>query len=256
MTADVHTAKENGVLVLQLTRAQKKNAITAAMYADLAAALTAAETDSDVRSVMITGEDGVFTAGNDLADFLANPPLDQSAPVFQFIAALANATLPYVAAVDGPAVGIGTTLLLHCDFVVLTPRARLQLPFVNLGLVPEAGSSYLLPKMLGHARAAELLLLGDPVTAEDAVRLGFANRIVPAEQLQQTALDLAHRLAAKPPAALRASKRLLRQDRDHLLAVMREEARQFAERLVSAEAREAFSAFLEKRAPDFSRSTP
>lgn len=252
MSEQIELRRDGRVLIARLVRPQKRNAMTGAMYAALAEALSEAETDPDIRAVAILGDAGCFTAGNDIGDFLDRPPLEPEAPVLGFLRALAGATVPLVAGVDGDAVGIGTTMLLHCDLVLVTGRARLRLPFVDLGLVPEAGSTWLLPRMLGHARAAELLLLGAPFDGARAVALGIANRQVAPDALEAETLDVARALAAKPPQAMRQTKSLLRGERASIDEAMAAELALLAERMVSAEAREAFSAFLEKRPPDFS----
>ena len=251
MTDAIRIERIDGILSLTFNRPEKKNAVTADMYAALAAALTDAEDDGVTRAVLFRGAAQQFSAGNDLGDFLDNPPADENAPVFDFLSALANASLPYVAAVDGVAVGIGTTLLLHCDFVLITERARLQMPFVNLGIVPEAASTMLLPLLVGHARAAELLLLGAPIDGARAVALGLANRVVPAEQLDDEAIAIARALASKAPGALRAAKALMRAAPKPIGEVMKEEAAILSRLLRSPESREAFAAFLEKRPPRF-----
>lgn len=248
----VEIGRDGAVMTIRLCRPDKKNAITAAMYARMADALDELNRDDALRAGLFLGTDGIFTAGNDLSDFLQHPPAGEDAPVFRFISALPRAEKPLVAAVDGPAVGVGTTMLLHCDLVYVTARTRLQMPFVNLGLLPEAGSSYLLPRLLGHARAAELVMLGEPVDGETAVRLGLANRLVAPEQIEETARAAARALAEKPPAAVRITKRLLKSDRAAVEAALKREGEEFVGRLQSAEAREAFAAFLEKRKPDFS----
>lgn len=253
MTEHVTTRIEDGVLCISLQRVEKKNALTSQMYAALADTLQRAASDRAVRVALIAGAEGVFTAGNDLEDFLRNPPLDEQAPVHRFISLLATTDLPLVAAVDGAAVGIGTTMLLHCEQVFASERARFILPFVNLGLVPEAGSSMLLVESCGYRKAAELLMLGEAIDAAEALACGIVSRIVPAAELYATALSAARQLAAKPRAALRATKRLMRRPREPLEQRLQAENRIFAECLESAEAREAFSAFLEKRVPDFSR---
>lgn len=250
MTAHVEIGRDGHVLLLRFARPDKRNAITAGMYARLAEALREAEDDPGIHVAVVAGSGGSFTAGNDLRDFLESPPVDPSAPVFGFLTALAGSTVPLVAAVDGDAVGIGTTMLLHCDMVLATARARFRLPFVDLGLVPEAGSTLLLPRIMGHSRAAELLMLGDDFGGERAVALGIVNRLVSPEALEAEAMALAARLAAKPPRALRETKRLLK-DAAAVDAAMRREVEVFVSRLVSAEAREAFQAFAEKRRPDF-----
>jgi enoyl-CoA hydratase/carnithine racemase len=251
---NILTETKDGVARIEIDRPDKKNALTAAMYQAMADAIKAAEADSKVRVVLIHGKADLFTAGNDLQDFLDNPPRDDKRPVFQFLYGISQAQKPIVAAVAGPAVGIGTTMLLHCDLVYAAPNARLQLPFVNLGLVPEAASSLLLPALIGYQRAAELLLLGEPFTAQKAKDFGLVTEVVPEDQLFDTAMAQAKKLAAKPAASLRLSKRLMKQGQ--LAAVAQQiklESEHFRERLDSPEAKEAFSAFLEKRKPDFSR---
>jgi enoyl-CoA hydratase/carnithine racemase len=244
----------DGVAELRFNRAEKKNAITADMYAAMADGLARAEGDEAVRAVIIGGEGGAFTAGNDLADFLQRPAqAEDTPPVRRFMTALSRAEKPVVAAVDGLAIGIGTTLLLHCDLVVASTRAKFQTPFVNLGLVPEFASSLLLPARVGPQRAAELLLLADMLDAETAHRFGLVNRVVEPDALEAAAMEFAQRLAAKPPEALRQSKRLMRADPATIDTRIAEENEVFARQLRSPEAREAFQAFLEKRAPDVSR---
>jgi enoyl-CoA hydratase/carnithine racemase len=248
------TERSGGVLRVELNRPEKKNAISIAMYRALVDALDSAGADRQVRAVLLHGQPGIFTSGNDLADFLADPPRGEDSPPFRFLRVLARLEKPVVAAVSGAAIGIGTTLLLHCDLVYAASGTRFQLPFANLGLTPEAGSSLLLPRLAGRHRAAELLLLGEPFTAEAARELGLVNEVLAPEALLETAAAKARALAARPPAALRAAKSLMQQalaaDLDPAMA---REAKAFAERLVSPEAKEAFSAFLEKRKPDFSR---
>ncbi len=253
MTQEILIHEAGGVLELCFNRPDKKNAITGAMYGALTAALKDASTRSTVRAVLVTGEGNIFTAGNDIKDFLAmsGGGLD-GAPPGRFIRALATFSKPLVAAVNGPAIGIGTTLLLHCDLVYASPAASLSVPFVDLGLVPEAGSSALLPLRVGFARAAALLLLGEPMEAEAARAAGLVNAVVPAGDLLEHARAQARKLAAKPPAALAATRVLMRSEPGALLAQMDREAAAFSEALRGAEAREAFTAFLERRAPDFS----
>lgn len=248
------TENRDGILRIEIDRPDKKNALTAVMYQAMADAIKVAETDTRVRVVLIHGKADLFTAGNDLQDFLDNPPRDDKRPVFQFLYGISQAQKPVVAAVAGPAVGIGTTMLLHCDLVYAAPNARLQLPFVNLGLVPEAASSLLLPALIGYQRAAELLLLGEPFSAQKAKEIGLVTEVVPADQLFDTAMAQAKKLASKPAASLRLTKRLMKQGQ--MAAVERQiklESDHFGERLGSPEAKEAFSAFLEKRKPDFSK---
>lgn len=250
----IKTATFNGVATLEIARPEKKNALTRAMYQAMADALRAATADGAVRAVLITGQPGIFTSGNDLEDFMAQPPRDQNSPVFQFMQALLDCDKPVVAAVTGGAVGIGTTLLLHCDLVYVSDEARLAMPFVGLGLVPEFGSSLLIPQLVGSVKATEKLLLGDPFTGADAVDCGIANAVLPAAEVLPHARRMAERFNSLPPSAVRASKRLLREpQRAQLREVIRQEAEIFGQRLRSPEAHEAFTAFFEKRKPDFSR---
>jgi enoyl-CoA hydratase/carnithine racemase len=253
MTEQIITECRDGVLRVEFNRPDKKNAISIAMYQALTDALQSASGDAAVRAVLLHGKPEVFTSGNDLTDFLANPPRGENSPVFRFLRVLSHFEKPLVAAVSGVAIGIGTTLLLHCDLVYAASGTRFHLPFVNLGLAPEAASSLLLPRIIGWQRAAELLMLGEPFAAERARELGLVNEVVPPEDLFETAMSAAKKLAAKPPAALRSTKSLMKQG---LLSAIDEamarEGRAFGERLDSPEAREAFSAFLEKRKPDFS----
>jgi enoyl-CoA hydratase/carnithine racemase len=255
----IKTATLNGVLTIEIARPEKKNALTVAMYADMAAALRSAQSEGAVRAVLITGQPGVFTSGNDIEDFMARPPGQggseaQDSPVFQFMRALLECDKPVVAAVTGAAVGIGTTMLLHCDFVYVADDARLAMPFVALGLVPEYASSLLVPQLMGYRRAAEKLLLGDPFTAEQAVECGIANAVLPASEVTSHARRVAERFNALPPAAVRESKRLMREhQRAEILETIGTEGELFARRLGSPEAKEAFQAFFQKRKPDFSR---
>jgi enoyl-CoA hydratase/carnithine racemase len=249
----IATEHDGTILTVRLNRADKKNAITAAMYTAMAAALRAADTNQNVKVVIITGSGDSFTAGNDLKDFAENPPKDPGAPVFQFMDALAGFSKPVVAAVNGVAVGIGTTLLLHCDLVLAVPTAKFALPFVNLALVPEFASSLLLPRFVGMRKAQELLMSGDAFDASTAHVLGLVGALVAADQLESTAKSKATALAAKPPAALRQTKALLRGDLAQIKAVIAAEAKVFGERLQSAELQEAVSAFFAKRPADFSK---
>ncbi|MEO3692684.1 enoyl-CoA hydratase [Roseateles paludis] len=252
MTIKTYTL--NGVTTLEIARPEKKNALTMAMYQALADGLRAADADPAVRAVLITGQPGIFTSGNDLEDFMARPPQGEDAPVFQFQLALLDCGKPVVAAVTGGAVGIGTTMLLHCDFVYVADDARLAMPFVGLGLVPEYASSLLVPELMGMRRAAEKLLLGDPFTGEQAVECGIANAVLPAGEVLNHARRVAERFNKLPPAAVRESKRLLREPmREAVLTANKRESEVFAQRLRSPEAREAMQAFFEKRAPDFSK---
>jgi enoyl-CoA hydratase/carnithine racemase len=243
----VRAETRDAVTRIELARPEKKNAITTEMYVQMAEALAAADADREVRAVLIRGSRDCFTAGNDLSDFLQRPPGAKS-PSWKFFETLPGLSKPVVAAVAGPAVGIGTTLLLHCDFVYATPGARFQLPFVPLGIVPEFGSTYLLPLLAGYQRAAELLLLGQPFTADKARDIGIVTELVPEDQLMEKAEKTAMALAALPPESMRLTKQLMKSA--HAEAVRRqvaEEGRIFIERLASPEAKEAMRAILEKR---------
>lgn len=254
MTELVQTHVADGIMSIRLDRAEKKNAITQAMYAAMADALAQAETDNAVRVVIISGTDDCFTAGNDLQDFLHNPPAGSESPVSRFLHAITTAGKPLLAAVEGVAVGIGTTMLLHCDLVYVGESARLQLPFVNLALVPEAGSSRILPEMLGHQRAAELLFFGDMFSAERAVQLGIANAVCADGKAHDFAYERAQALASKPPKALRLTKELMKRNRQtSTQEQMQAESVHFAAQLASPEAREAMQAFMERRPADFSK---
>ena len=238
---------------IRFDRVDKKNALTAEMYAMLGAALAAAEADPAVRAVLLHGTADCFTAGNDVGDFLKRPGGGPS-PAKALFDALPSMSKPVVAAVGGPAVGIGSTLLLHCDLVYAAPNARFQLPFVPLGIVPEFGSTFLLPMLAGYQRAAELLLLGQPFTAQKAYEVGMVTEVIAQEKLIEHALQVATSLAALPPESVRLTKRLMKSRHSQgLAAAIEEELRIFGERLSSPEAKEALSAFLEKRKPDFSR---
>ena len=254
----IRTATLNGVATIEIARPEKKNAITVAMYQAMADALDAAQADAAVRAVLVTGQPGIFTSGNDIEDFMARPPGQGSdaaeSPVFRFMRALTSIDKPVVAAVTGAAIGIGTTMLLHCDFVYVSDEARLAMPFVGLGLVPEFASSLVVPQLLGRVRAAEKLLLGDPFTAAEAVEYGIANAVLPAAEVAAHARRVAERFNALPPGAVAETKRLLRRGHEaSLLETIRTEGEIFARRLRSPEAQEAFSAFFQKRRPDFSR---
>ena len=250
----IRTETRDRVARIEIARLDKKNALTADMYGAMADALAAAESDPAVRAILIHGARDCFTAGNDLKDFLERPAGGAASPGFRFISALPKLAKPLVAAVGGPAVGIGTTMLLHCDFVYAAPGARFQLPFVPLGLVPEAASSLLLPMIAGYQRAAELLLLGRPFSAEQALAAGIVTEIVAGDDLLEHARAAAAAVAALPPASVRLTKQLMkRQLAAPIAAQMEEEGRLFAGRLHSGEAREAMTAFFEKRKPDFSR---
>lgn len=243
-----------GVMTLTLARPDKKNALSNAMYGVLADSLEAAEKDPTVRVVVFQGDGDSFTAGNDLQDFAAQATgaFTGERHVLRFLKALAHATRPLVAAVQGQAVGVGTTMLLHCDLVFVTPDARLTVPFVNLALVPEAASSWLLPARIGHARAYAMFALGEAVTGEEAAAIGLANKALPRDEVRAAALAAAKVLVQRPAGALKITKSLMR-DAEKIAALMDTEGAEFAARLQTAEAREAFMAFAERRAPDFSK---
>ena len=254
----IKTATINGVATIEIARPEKKNALTVAMYQAMCEALNAAREDGAVRAVLITGQPGIFTSGNDIEDFLQRAPGQGSdamdSPVFRFMRALLDCDKPVVAAVTGAAIGIGTTMLLHCDFVYVSDEARLAMPFVGLGLVPEYASSLVVPQLMGQRRAAEKLLLGDPFTPEQAVECGIANAVLPAGEVVNHARRVAERFNHLPPGAVREAKRLMRApQRELVLQTIRTEGELFAKRLRSPEAMEAFQAFLQKRKPDFSK---
>jgi enoyl-CoA hydratase/carnithine racemase len=254
----IKTATLNGVATIEIARPEKKNALTIAMYQAMADALRTAKADGAVRAVLITGQPGIFTSGNDIEDFMSRPPGGgsdgQDSPVFQFMRALIDCDKPVIAAVTGAAIGIGTTMLLHCDFAYISDEARLAMPFVSLGLVPEFASSLLFPQLAGQARAAEKLLLGDPFTGADAVEFGLANAVLPAGEVVNHARRIAERFNSLPPGAVRDAKRLLRGPQtEAILKTIRSEGELFAARLRSPEAMEAFQAFFQKRKPDFSK---
>jgi enoyl-CoA hydratase/carnithine racemase len=251
---DILQHREGGVLTLTFNRVERKNSINVAMYAALASAFEQSAGDAETRVLVIQGHETIFSAGNDIADFLNNKPGDQDAPVFRFLRAIAACPKPVLAAVCGPAVGIGTTLLLHCDLVYAGDNAAFSLPFVNLGLCPEAASSLLAPLMFGYHRAAEALLLGEPFMAEAALEVGLVNRVVPPGECNALAQAQARKLAAKPLSSLMATKQLMKgAQQDAVLRRIEEEGAQFARLLGAPAAREAMSAFMEKRKPDFSQ---
>jgi enoyl-CoA hydratase/carnithine racemase len=254
MTEHIKIASKDNILTLTFARPDKKNALTNVMYGALADALFAAETDPAARVVVIRGEGDMFTAGNDVGEFaaIATGAFRGERHVSRFLDAIARASKPLVAAVQGRAVGIGTTMLLHCDFVLLAEDALLSTPFVNLALVPEAASTLLMPSRIGYARAYEMFALGETFDAKTALHLGIANRVVPLERLHAEADVIAHRLAKMPAGSLAATKRLMRNP-EVLTAQIAAESKLFAERLTTAEAREAFTAFAERRPPDFAK---
>lgn len=248
----VHT--ENGVMTVTLNRVDKKNSITSLMYAAMADALESARHDAAVRAVVIQGHESIFSAGNDIGDFLTKPPATQDSPVFRFMRGISSFPKPLVAAVCGPAVGIGTTLLLHCDLIYAGDNAAFSMPFVNLGLCPELASSFLVPQLMGHPRAAEVLLLGEPFTAETALEIGLINRIVPPLEANALAQRQALKLAAKPLTSLLETKRLMKKGNAAIVAErMAEEGASFGRMLREPAAHEAFTAFMAKRKPDFSK---
>jgi len=251
----IQTEAQNGILQLILNRPEKKNALTSAMYEELVACLEQAQADDSIRVIVFRGNGDSFTAGNDIDDFLQKPWKGQAVPpAEQFIRAVAFATKPVIAAVHGLAVGIGTTILLHCDLVYAAEDAKFMMPFVNLGIIPEAGSTLLLPSLIGHQRAAELMLLAAPFSAQRAYELGIVNRVLPLDQVSVAALAAAQELAGKPSSAVRLAKQLMKQRlASDLDRVIRDEVLAIAGRLDSAETVEALTAFMEKRKPDFSR---
>src|SRR3954447_25093434 len=240
----IKTAVIDGVATIEIARPEKKNALTGTMYTALAQAFDAAREDDAVRAVLLTGQPGIFTSGNDIEDFVQRPASLEQAPSFAFMKALMGCDKPVIAAVTGAAIGIGTTMLLHCDFVYVSDEARLAMPFVSLGLVPEFASSLVVPLLMGNARAAEKLLLGDPFSGADAVESGIANAVLRASEVVKHARRIAERFNALPPGAVRETKRLLRRNRSAaLLETIAVEGQTFGARLQSPEAKEAFSAF-------------
>ncbi|MEM5329181.1 enoyl-CoA hydratase-related protein [Paraburkholderia sp. JHI2823] len=252
MAEKIQVVLSGGVLTVTISRPDKKNAITNDMYGVLADAVAKANEEAGIRALLIQADGDSFTAGNDVSEFAAQAKGDgpKERHVGRFLRALADATVPIIAAVQGKAVGVGATMLLHCDYVLLSEDAQLITPFVNLALVPEAASSYLLPLRIGHVRAFEMFALGLPVSAQAAVAWGIANRTVSAAELRTEARNIAEQIATRPSGSLIAMKRLMR-DAEKLIALIDAESAVFAERLVSAEAKEAFAAFAEKRQPNF-----
>ncbi len=254
MSNEILTHAERGVTTVTLNRLDRKNSITLAMYAALADTLAAAATDESVRVLVFQGHETVFSAGNDITDFLHHPPSSEDSPTWRFLRALATFPKPMLAAVCGPAVGIGTTMLFHCDLVYAGDNAAFSMPFVNLGVCPEAASSLLVPQMLGYHRAAEALLLGEPFMAEAALEVGLVNRVVPPTEANAVAQAAAQKLAAKPINSLMETKRLMKQGlQQRVLQQMADEGEVFRRMLGEPAAREAFGAFMEKRKPDFSK---
>ena len=252
--SDILTHQDAGVLTLTFNRVERKNSINVAMYDALATALEKAAGDAATRVVVIQCHETIFSAGNDIEDFLKNKPAGMDSPVFRFLRGIATFPKPLVAAVCGPAVGVGTTLLFHCDLVYAGDNAAFSMPFVNLGLVPEAASSLLVPQMFGYHRAAEALLLGEPFMAEAALEVGLVNRVVPPSEANALAQAQARKLAAKPLSSLIATKQLMKGGQQKaVLERMGEEGAQFGRMLGEPAAREAMTAFMEKRKPDFSK---
>lgn len=255
MSEDIEISRNGRVQVIRLNRPAKKNAMTAAMYKAMTGALHHGDASPEVSAHVFLGLPGMFTAGNDMHDFLAAAQGGASRveDVLNFVRALPKVTKPLVAGVCGFAVGVGVTMLFHFDLVYASPLAAFSTPFLNLGLVPEAGSSLIAPQLMGHRRAFEMLVLGEPFPAERALAAGLVNEIVPADSLEEKAIGAAALLASKPPQALAIARKLLRGGGADISKRIEEEAALFKERLTSPEALEAFRAFLEKRAPDFSR---
>jgi enoyl-CoA hydratase/carnithine racemase len=256
MTAEIAVWRDGSVQVLRIARPEKKNALTGAMYRALSDAIESGDADGSIAAHILIGSGGIFTAGNDLGDFLATArgAGDIGTDVLRFIRLLPAIKKPLIAAVDGSAIGIGTTLLFHADLVYATPGATFATPFLDFGLIPEAASSLLMPQRMGYARAFEMLVLGNPMSTNDAVAAGFVNAIVPAEELEAAALGAARTLAQKPPEALAMARRLMRGDPAPILARTEAEVAGFRERLASPEAIESFTAFFEKRPPNFRKT--
>ena len=251
---EILSQSEGGVLTLTFNRVERKNSINVAMYDALATAIAQATDDAATRVVVIQGHETVFSAGNDIEDFLKNKPAGDDSPVFRFLRGIAAFPKPLIAAVCGPAVGIGTTMLFHCDLVYAGDNAAFSMPFVNLGLVPEAASSLLAPRMFGHHRAAEALLLGEPFMAEAALEVGLVNRVLPPTEANAYAQQQARKLAAKPLPSLITTKALMKGGYlGEILHRMDQEGAHFARMLGEPAAREAMTAFMEKRKPDFSK---
>ncbi len=252
--SEILTSSDGGVFTITLNRVDKKNAITAAMYAAMADALRQAATDAATRVAVFQGHETIFCAGNDIGDFLDRPPTTKDMPVYRFLHGIAEFPKPLIAAVCGAAVGVGTTMLLHCDLVYAGDNATFSLPFVNLGLCPEAASSLLLPQMLGYHRAAEVMLFGEPINADAALAMGLVNRVVAAAEVNALAQTQARKLATKPMSSMLEIKRLMKKGLAPQVAQqMTDEGVSFSRMLQEPAAKEAFTAFLEKRKPDFSR---
>jgi enoyl-CoA hydratase/carnithine racemase len=251
--SDVIIARSGSVLEITLNRPEKKNALTRAMYAEVVGAFQTADADPAIRAVLLTGAGDTFTSGNDIRDFQARAASNERSAASPFLSALSTLKTPLVAAVNGAAIGVGTTMLAHCDLIVAARSARFVMPFTSLGLVPEAGSSLLFAQILGVQRANALLLLGEPLDAATAHEWGFVHQVVEDAALLDAARAVANRLAALPPQAVRLTKQLIRHGKPDLPGRIAEELVLFRERVGSPEAAEAFAAFVEKRKPDFSR---
>ncbi len=250
---DIDIRKSQKVLTIAWNRPEKKNALTQAMYAQAAQALEEANNNTAIRVLMLKGTQDCFTSGNDIGDFLDHPATDSNSPVARFLKALVYCEKPLIAAVNGPAIGIGVTMLLHCDIVVAADSTLFSLPFTKLGLCPEGASSYLLPQLIGHQHAAELLLLGESFDAQRAYEYGLINRLVSAEDYQAVATTLALQLAAMPPQSMRVTKALMKQgQKEKLDSVLAAEFESFSRMLDAEEAKEALAAFMERRKPNFS----
>jgi enoyl-CoA hydratase/carnithine racemase len=252
---DIVTEEVGSILRVQLNRPTKRNAMTSAMYVDLARIFNQAANDENMGGVLWHGAGDSFCAGNDIEDFLKNPPGPGGSPQAKLMNALVNFDKPLVAAVQGAAIGGGTTMLTHCDFIYAGESSKFQMPFINLAVVPEFGSSYSVPARIGHLRAAELILLGAPFDARRAAELGLVTQVVPDNDVLARATETARKLAAMPEAALQASKRLMKQPfREQIKAAMKAENEEFSAQVRSEDAKEALTAFLEKRKPDFAGS--
>ncbi|MBN1957012.1 MAG: enoyl-CoA hydratase [Desulfuromonadales bacterium] len=249
---EIAATTENGILKLGIHRPEKLNALTATMYAALAEEIENAARDESIRVVVLHGTEDCFTSGNDLADFAENPPQGEHSPVFRFLKQISQFRKPLAAQVSGPAVGIGTTMLLHCDLVYADETAKFRLPFVNLGLCPEAASSYLLPKLVGHLRAAELLLCGDMIDSARAAEIGLVTRTFPHSELEEKMSEKLRQIVQLPPRSVQLTKALLKQNQTRQVAeVMSEEGALFIQQLAKPEAQEAIQAFLQGRKPNF-----
>lgn len=253
MTEELIVTRADGVMEIRFNRPEKKNALTRAMYDGVVAALEAAENDPAIRVILLTGTGDTFTSGNDIKDFQKRAATSNSSAASPFLTALSTLNKPLIAAVNGAAIGVGTTMLAHCDLIVAVRSARFVMPFTRLGLVPEAGSSLLFPQLLGHQRSSAMLLLGDALDAEAALAAGFVYQVVDDAELMTAARAVAARLAALPPQAIRQTKQLMRRGKPDLPGRINEELELFRARLASPEAAEAFAAFMEKRPADFSR---